>query len=93
MFLLQASTFFTIRGERTSKGLPERMLNDYTISWCSCRQPLLHVQAQYREEVSGLRLAVERVLAELLLGPHSSPVTRLALLPHVATVADFLGRK
>ncbi|KAK9863176.1 hypothetical protein WJX84_011949 [Apatococcus fuscideae] len=48
---------------------------------------------QYREEVSILRLAVERVLAELLLGPHSTPATRLALLPHVSVVAEFLGRK
>jgi hypothetical protein len=41
--------------------------------------------------MSHLRAGVERVLHDLLVAPH--PETRLALLPHAARLAAFLGRR
>ena len=43
--------------------------------------------------MDALRLAVEGVLHELVVGARSSGATRHALLPHTDQLAAFLGRR
>ncbi|KAL4452504.1 hypothetical protein ABPG75_008166 [Micractinium tetrahymenae] len=45
----------------------------------------------YDEEMGHLRAGVERVVHDLLVGPH--PETKLALLPHLGRLAAFAGRR
>ncbi|EFN54741.1 hypothetical protein CHLNCDRAFT_134632 [Chlorella variabilis] len=45
----------------------------------------------YDEEMAHLRAGVERVVHDLLVGPH--PETKLALLPHLTQLAAFAGRR
>ena len=42
-------------------------------------------------QMANLRTSVERVVHELLVGPHSE--TKVALLPHLARLAAFAGRR
>ena len=48
---------------------------------------------RYEAEVQQLRAAVQKVVHELVVGPHSAPAARRALLPHLATLAGFLGHR
>lgn len=48
---------------------------------------------KYERELDALRLAVEGVLHELVVGARSSGATRHALLPHTDQLAAFLGRR
>ena len=51
------------------------------------------MQIKYDREMDALRLAVEGVLHELVVGARSSGATRHALLPHTDQLAAFLGRR
>lgn len=55
---------------------------------CSCFHSLCH---RCCVQVAHLRGAVERVVHDLLVGPHAD--TKLALLPHLHRLAAFCGRR
>ena len=42
-------------------------------------------------QMGALRVGVERVVHDLLVGPH--PETKQALLPHLGRLAAFVGRR
>ena len=48
---------------------------------------------RYDAEVAALRASVEKVVLDLVVGPRSSVATRRAMLPHIHTLAAFIGRR
>ena len=48
---------------------------------------------RYDAEVAALRTSVEKVVLDLVVGPRSSVATRRAILPHIHTLAAFIGRR
>ena len=48
---------------------------------------------RYDAEVAALRASVEKVVLDLVVGPRSSVATRRAILPHIHTLAAFIGRR
>ncbi|KAK9817197.1 hypothetical protein WJX72_010933 [[Myrmecia] bisecta] len=59
----------------------------------TAQNPASAVPVRYDEEMAALRMAVEQVVHELVVGTRSTSWTRLALLPHVPALAAFLGRR
>ena len=54
---------------------------------------LFLLQVRYDAEVAALRTSVEKVVLDLVVGPRSSVATRRAILPHIHTLAAFIGRR
>ena len=48
---------------------------------------------RYDAEVAALRMSVEKVVLDLAMGSRSSVATRRAILPHIRTLAAFIGRR
>lgn len=48
---------------------------------------------RYEEEVGALRVAVLKVVNELVVGAKSGAWSRRALLPHLPLLLAFLGRR
>ena len=52
-----------------------------------------HMQVDLERDMGEQRMAVFKVVHELVVGNRSSAFTRAALLPHLHTLASFLGRR